>query len=146
MRRSTLTLVMAMATVAVLGLTHSTAAAEELPFYAAEDTAAWVGYEGSSQVWVGAGTGTHVGQFATLTYVHVKGSSGKAEGITEMTAADGDVLYVEHQSTWDWGGARWVGIYQIVGGTGRFEGASGEGDVLVAAPDYTLVLDGFISY
>jgi hypothetical protein len=146
MKRSTLTLVMVMATVAVLGLIHPATAAEDQPFYAAEDTAALVGYDGAFQVWVGAGTGTHVGQFTTLSYVHVKGYSGKAEGTIEITAANGDVLCIEQEATWYYETARWVGTYQIVGGTGRFEGASGEGDLVVAAPDYALVLDGSITY
>jgi hypothetical protein len=146
MKRSRFALVVAVAATAVFSRTLPIRAAEEQPFYAAESTTAWVGEDGPFQVWMGTGTGTHVGQYMTLTYVKVKGYSGQAEGTTTITAADGDVLYIEHEATWDYDTACWIGTYQIVGGEGRFEGATGSGEILVCAPDYNEVLVGTISY
>lgn len=146
MYRLTVKLLCAILTVVILGAARPVVAVETVPFCAAEDTAARFGDEGAYQVWMGTGTGSHVGDYVTLTYVKVKGYSGQAEGTTQMTTADGSVLYIEHETTWNYDTRCWEGEFWIVGGEGRFEGATGSGDIFVCAPEYLEVLIGVISY
>jgi hypothetical protein len=81
------------------------------------------------------GTGTHVGKFTasgttTLTWV---GSDLWFEGEAVMVAADGDKIFSNSWGwAWDGNGEGW---FEITGGTGRFEGATGSGTLIVTMSD-----------
>lgn len=75
----------------------------------------------------GSGQGNHVGHFTAVVQAVAKGN-GEALGVETMTATDGDVLYIENHTVLD-AMAR-VGTFTIIGGTGKFEGATGSGNVV----------------
>ena len=81
------------------------------------------------------GTGTHIGKFSssgttTLTWI---GSDLWFEGQGVMVAADGDKLFFDSFGwAWDGNGEGW---FEITGGTGRFEGATGSGTLFVSMGD-----------
>jgi hypothetical protein len=69
----------------------------------------------------------------------------KVQISTTMTAADGDLLFLDIEGTE--GADGFSGTYTITGGTGRFEGATGSGsNTATSNPDgtFTVVFDGTI--
>ena len=89
----------------------------------------------------GHGTATHLGDWTEVGVIFFDGSGGPpfpATAIAHFTAADGDQLDVLMTGTID---ANLVAVatFHIVGGTGRFAGASGHGNFLADPnPDGTL--------
>ena len=96
------------------------------------------------------GTGTHIGKFtsvgvSTLVYT----SAGIwFEGTATTVAADGDEIHSETWGfTWDPGDVE--GYFEITGGTGRFDGATGSGTISATMGDdgvQTAVMEGRIDY
>jgi len=100
----------------------------------------------------GEGEATHLGHFAVIADVAVYLASGVL-GTWTLTAANGDMLFLTMRG----GGidpTHGFGTFIIVGGTGRFQGATGyyEQTITFGAPppttvvSYTEVLEGAISF
>jgi len=82
----------------------------------------------------GSGTATHIGQWTVTGQVNytpdaqgVLHSSGDAT----LTAANGDKLYFKIDGILDPGAGMDQGVFYFVGGTGRFENASGSANFVV---------------
>ena len=101
----------------------------------------------------GSGTATHLGQWTVTGIVHylpdnngVLHSSGEAT----LTAANGDKLQLQIDGILDPVAAVDQGVFRFVGGTGRFEGASGDTNFLVSINPLTggfeLTVVGKINY
>jgi hypothetical protein len=83
-----------------------------------------------------SGTATHLGQWTEdeeLQFTYFSNSNLiKADGSGTFTAADGDQLFTEiHGAVLDPATGIATGTFLFVGGTGRFEGASGSADFVV---------------
>jgi hypothetical protein len=88
----------------------------------------------------GAGEATHLGKFTLVgvetVYVKDFPQFISVEGAFTMTGADGDQVFVEYSTTGginEEGSLDIIGTYYIVGGTGRFAGATGEGELRAIA-------------
>lgn len=82
----------------------------------------------------GAGTATHLGQWTVLGNVkYTPDSNGvlHSSGDATLTAANGDKLHFQIDGILDPVAGVDQGNFYIVGGTGRFEGASGSANFLV---------------
>jgi hypothetical protein len=94
----------------------------------------------------GEGLGLHVGKMtitASATWTYVGPGLWWFEGTQTIVAASGDELYLTGGG---WGYEGYAdGDYEITGGTGRFEGASGQGSFDVAS-DGTATWDGTLCY
>jgi hypothetical protein len=87
----------------------------------------------------GAGLATHLGVFSARSIEEVVNlATGVGDAVHEFTAANGDKLVMDFhlQATPSPTGFTITGVWEITGGTGRFEGASGEGTYAGAA-DFT---------
>ena len=84
--------------------------------------------EGICQVYVsGSGNTSHLGKFTVENFgcYDVFGGTGQVgEWLGYITAANGDMIHTELIYSWEADGYDWY-LYDILGGTGRFEGASG---------------------
>ena len=81
----------------------------------------------------GSGTATHLGQWTVsgnITYTPDNGVL-RSSGLGTLTAANGDKLYVQIDGILDLSTATDQGVFHFVGGTGRFEGASGSVNFVV---------------
>jgi len=92
------------------------------------------------------GTGTHLGKFTGNFSFCVDANNGYGPSDSYMVAANGDILYVSVEGQVIGGReddhpdhvtSYWRDPFIIVGGTGRFEGAEGEG----MSDDYNSSLD-----
>jgi hypothetical protein len=101
----------------------------------------------------GSGTATHLGQWTVTGNVQytpdangVLHSSGQAT----ITAANGDKVQIEIEGILDPVAGMDQGLFHIVGGTGRFEGASGDANFVVQLNPLTggfdLTVVGKINY
>jgi hypothetical protein len=102
----------------------------------------------------GEGQATHLGRFTVTGDVGVTVATGIPQGTWTLTAANGDMLFLAM------GGhgidpTHGFGAFTVVGGTGRFQGATGyyEQIITFATPPgsspstaYTDVLEGTISF
>jgi hypothetical protein len=90
----------------------------------------------SHWIWIEEGTGT-ASRLGRVTYTLRQCTQATSmltgtfqEGMLEITAANGDTLEIEHYGTFevnpDEGVSYAQGVASIVGGTGRFAGATGE--------------------
>lgn len=82
----------------------------------------------------GSGTATHLGQWTVAGNVqYTPDSNGvlHSSGNATLTAADGDKVQIQIEGILDPVAGMDQGIFHIVGGTGRFEGASGDADFVV---------------
>jgi hypothetical protein len=100
----------------------------------------------------GSGTATHLGQWTVtgnVKYTPVNGVL-KSSGDATITAANGDKVLTQIDGTLDPVAAVDQGIFHIVGGTGRFEGASGDANFVVSINPLTggfeLTVVGKINY
>lgn len=66
-------------------------------------------------------------QFTHITHVPGDGSTGKALGMSIYTMDNGDSITTEYKGEWDKSGFK--AIYNILGGTGAYKGASGDGTI-----------------
>jgi len=82
----------------------------------------------------GSGTATHLGQWTVSGIVnYIPDSNGvlHSSGEATLTAANGDTLKVQIEGILDPVAAIDQGVFRFVGGTGRFEGASGDTNFVV---------------
>ena len=86
------------------------------------------------------GEATHLGKFAMTSvetvYVKYFPDFISVEGKFTMTSADGDKLFGTYCTTGginEEGSLDIIGTYRIVGGTGRFAGATGQGELRAVA-------------
>ena len=83
----------------------------------------------------GSGTATHLGQWTvagTVTYTPDSNGVLHSGGEATITAANGDKLQVQIDGILDPVAAMDQGVFHIVGGTGRFEGATGDSNSVVS--------------
>jgi hypothetical protein len=102
----------------------------------------------------GEGQATHLGHFTVTGDVDLDLATGLPEGTWTLTAANGDMLFLEM----DGHGIdplHGFGAFTVVGGTGRFEGATGYYEQIITfgvepgtteSTPYTDVLEGTISF
>jgi len=126
---------LALAVVAVLGLTGSAAAGEQVPLkggYEGEDIGTLVAPPIVSAKVTAAGRATLLGRFTYVQVVTVNTATGMGSGSFQITAANGDTVYgsVVGQARMTAPGVLTIlETATIEGGTGRFEGATGSFDV-----------------
>jgi hypothetical protein len=101
----------------------------------------------------GSGTATHLGQWTVsgnVTYTPDNNGVLHSGGEATITAANGDKLQVKIEGILDPVAAVDQGVFYFVGGTGRFEGASGSANFLVSINPVTggfeLTVVGKIDY
>lgn len=101
----------------------------------------------------GSGTATHLGEWAVTGNVqYTPDSNGvlHSSGDATITAANGDKLQVQIDGILDPIAAVDQGVFRFVGGTGRFEGATGETNFVVSINPLTggfdLTVVGKINY
>jgi hypothetical protein len=101
----------------------------------------------------GSGEVTHLGHFTVTGDVAVEVATGIPTGTWTLTAANGDMLFLKMTGS-GIDPTHGFGEFTVVGGTGRFEGATGSYEQIItfAVPlgtadiiSYTDVLDGTIS-
>ena len=101
----------------------------------------------------GQGQATHLGHFTQTGDTTVDLVTGNARGTWTLTAANGDRLFLE-MTAYGIDPTHGVGTFTVVGGTGRFQGATGSYEqiiVFVSEPGatnttFTDVLTGTISF
>ena len=101
----------------------------------------------------GQGQATHLGRFTVSGDVAIDVATGIPQGTWTLTAANGDMLFLE-MTGYGIDPAHGAGTFTIVSGTGRFQGASGSYQqiiVFVSEPGatnttFTDVLTGTISF
>jgi hypothetical protein len=139
----------ASAALAVLLLGAGVAVAGPLPFLS-EATLAQVSAHGNDSVREGPGEATYLGPFTEVNDITKHGAGD--QGIATLTNAAGDslVLAWELEPVGSPGPANdYVGVYQIVGGTGLFADATGSGTMTVhgnADGTTDQVFDGTIAF
>ena len=100
----------------------------------------------------GSGTATHLGQWTVAGTVKYTPDNGvlRSSGEATLTAANGDKLQVQIDGILDPIAAVDQGVFRFVGGTGRFEGVSGNANFLVTINPLTggfdLTVVGKINY
>jgi hypothetical protein len=101
----------------------------------------------------GSGTATHLGQWTvsgTVTYTPDNDGVLHSGGEAAITAANGDKLVIQIDGILDPVAGVDQGVFRFVGGTGRFEGASGQANFVVNINPLTggfeLTLVGKINY
>jgi hypothetical protein len=102
----------------------------------------------------GQGQATHLGRFTETGDSAVDVATGNAQGTWTLTAANGDMLYLEFEAKPTSDHTHGDGAFTIVGGTGRFEGASGSYEQIITFTvepgtnnsTFTDVLKGTISF
>jgi hypothetical protein len=73
------------------------------------------------------GTG-HASYMGNVTFVNqVSGFGMRAASLRVLKAANGDLLVLSNQSEYNPDTQRYEGTFEIIGGTGRFENATGGG-------------------
>ena len=101
----------------------------------------------------GQGQATHLGHFTQTGDVAADVVTGNVRGTWTLTAANGDMLFLE-MTAYGIDPTHGVGTFTVVGGTGRFEGATGSYEqiiVFVSEPGatnttFTDVLTGTIAF
>lgn len=101
----------------------------------------------------GSGTATHLGQWTVTGNVqYIPDSNGvlHSSGNATLTAANGDKLQIQIEGILDPVAGMDQGIFHFVGGTGRFEGATGDANFVVTINPLTggfeLTVVGKINY
>jgi hypothetical protein len=100
----------------------------------------------------GSGTATHLGQWTVSGPVKYTLDNGvlRSSGDATIIAANGDKLQVQINGVLDPVAGIDQGVFTFVGGTGRFEGASGEANFVVTINPLTsgfqLTMVGTINY
>jgi hypothetical protein len=146
----------------VIGLTPTEAAAEERPFMAMLSGNAHL--SPTDVPWIirndetGEGQATHLGLYTWASVEYVDFSNFPAQVAVQasfmMTAADGDLVYGEYTTVGalnEAGDLIIHGTFTFTGGTGRFAGATGGGDLFAIAylaPDLPFIgmFDGTIDF
>ena len=101
----------------------------------------------------GSGTATHLGQWTVTGTVHYTPDNDgvlHSSGDATLTAANGDKLNFQIDGILDPNAGVDQGLFHFVGGTGRFEGATGDANFLVTINPITggfeLTVVGKINY
>jgi len=101
----------------------------------------------------GSGTATHLGQWTVtgnVKYTPDENGVLHSSGEATLTAANGDKLKFEIEGTLDPVAFMDQGVFHIAGGTGRFEGATGDANFVVSINPVTggfdLTVVGKINY
>jgi len=101
----------------------------------------------------GSGTATHLGQWTVTGNVkYTPDANGvlHSSGDATITAANGDKVQIQIEGILDPAAGMDQGIFHIVGGTGRFEGATGDANFVVQLNQLTggfdLTVVGKINY
>jgi hypothetical protein len=101
----------------------------------------------------GSGTATHLGQWTVagnVKYTPDENGVLHSSGEATLTAADGDKLKIQIEGILDTTAFVDQGVFHIVGGTGKFEGASGDANFVVSINPVTsgfdLTVVGKINY
>ena len=102
----------------------------------------------------GQGQATHLGRLTETGDAAVDVATGNARGTWTLTAANGDMLFVKFEARPTIDSTHGIGAFTVVGGTGRFQGASGSYEqsiTFTATPwssdsTFTDVLKGTISF
>ena len=101
----------------------------------------------------GSGTATHLGQWTVtgkVNYTPDENGVLRSSGEATLTAANGDKLLFQIDGILDPVAAVDQGVFRFVGGTGRFEGASGAANFVVSINPLTggfdLTVVGKINY
>ena len=101
----------------------------------------------------GSGTATHLGQWTVTGNVqYTPDSNGvlHSSGDATLTASNGDKLQIQIEGILDPVAAVDQGVFHFVGGTGRFEGATGDSNFVVSINPLTggfeLTVVGSINY
>jgi hypothetical protein len=101
----------------------------------------------------GSGTATHLGQWTVTGNVNYTPDSNgvlHSSGSATLTAANGDKLQIQIDGILDPVAGVDQGVFHIVGGTGRFEGATGDANFVVTINPLTsgfeLTVVGKINY
>ena len=101
----------------------------------------------------GSGTATHLGQWTVTGNVqYTPDSNGvlHSSGDATLTASNGDKLQIQIEGILDPVAAVDQGVFHFVGGTGRFEGATGDSNFVVSINPLTggfeLTVVGTINY
>jgi hypothetical protein len=135
------------------------AAAKQVPFKArSSGVATTTGFDpvamiASTRV-EGQGQATYLGQFTATAVAEVDVVTGNAHGSWTLTAANGDQLFLTFTAVPSSDSTHGIGTFTIVGGTGRFAGATGFYEQIIEFADvpgtadatYTDVLTGMISF
>ena len=128
MKRHARQLQFGLATVAMLGLAAGSMLADdcvERPFELVISSVEVIDVQGNSFTVVGSGQASHMG---AVTFVNEVSQFGhRAQALRTVEAADGDLLFMYHETEFDEVLGRYVGTYEILDGTGKFENASGSG-------------------
>ena len=100
----------------------------------------------------GSGTATHLGQWTVTGNVKYTLDNGvlRSSGDTTLTASNGDKLQIQIDGILDPVAGVDQGVFHIMGGTGRFEGATGDANFIVTINPVTggfdLTVVGKINY
>lgn len=100
----------------------------------------------------GSGTATHLGLWTTSGRVNFTLVDGviRSSGVATIIASDGDKLQAELEGQLDPATNTDQGVFRFIGGTGRFEGASGSANFVVTINPLTgafeLTMVGSINY
>ena len=101
----------------------------------------------------GSGTATHLGRWTVAGNVNYTPDNNgvlRSNGVATITAANGDTLQVQIDGILDPVAAVDQGVFRMVGGTGRFAGATGEAKFVVSINPLTggfeLTVVGKIDY
>lgn len=101
----------------------------------------------------GSGTATHLGQWTVSGNVHYTPDANgvlHSSGDATITASNGDKVQVQIEGILDPVAGMDQGVFHIVGGTGRFEGATGDANFVVQLNPVTggfdLTVVGKINY
>jgi len=130
MKRYCLSGMLAVAAIGLLLAASPVSADEELPFKA---TMEWTMIPPPGPVLTFAGTGnaTHVGYCTGVNTVtswwDPESQVYRAHATPTIMDTQGNQIFLDVNQVWNWAKGRWEGTYDIVGGTGKFEGASGYG-------------------
>ena len=100
-------------------------AAECLPFSFTPQTTEIVDSQGNRLWVIQTGTATHLGN--VIVYREIRQFGDVAVGDVTMEAANGDLLFLLTVTEFNPEAGRFEGDYEITGGTGRLEGATGTG-------------------
>ena len=131
------------------------AAAKQVPFKGRSIGVATLVDEAAGLIRVeGQGQATHLGRFTQTALVGPDVETGGSRGTWTLTAANGDMLFLEMTAI-GIDDTHGIGTFTVVGGTGRFAGASGSYEQRITfgvapgtpeASPFTDELTGTISY
>ena len=117
---------------AALGTSAATASAERAFRGSTSGTIEFTSQ--STATVTGSGTATHMGTYTRLEHVTIAGGSVSGD-ITLTDVPSGDQIFIEYEGHFV-SGNDIEGTYEITGGTGRFDGATGEATFTANTPDF----------